>query len=79
VKSDSPYYTPAPPVPGQIEIPIGTVHTCAGCHSDYICDSADCRLARVTEACASPCCGVLGSHSAVCPPVPREQLGLFDK
>jgi hypothetical protein len=54
---DNPYYTPAKPIPGQMEIPIGTVHTCAQCKSDYICDLADCRIDRVTFGIESPCCG----------------------
>lgn len=60
---DSPFYTRAKPIPGQEEIPVGTVHTCANCKSDYICDSKTCRIDRVTDGADSPCCSKTTPHS----------------
>ena len=56
MKSDSPFFTPAPSIPGQEEIPLGTVHMCRQCRSDYICDVAECHIDRITDGCESPCC-----------------------
>jgi hypothetical protein len=54
---NSPYFTHAKPIRGQAEIPMGTVHTCTLCKSDFICDYEYCRLDRVTVH--SPCCNSL--------------------
>jgi len=59
----SPFYTAAKPIPGQREIPIGTVHTCAACLSDYICDVRECNIERLTPAVGCPSCGQEGPHS----------------
>lgn len=56
VLNASPYYTPAKPIRGQEQIPIGTVHTCTGCNSDYVCDVQDCQIDRVTLAVECPAC-----------------------
>lgn len=54
--NDSPFYTAAKPIAGQEEIPLGTVHLCYQCKSDYVCDEPACRLNRITAGKASPCC-----------------------
>jgi hypothetical protein len=59
----SPYYTPAKPIPGQVEIPVGTVHTCAACLSDYICDVRECNIDRLTQREECPSCAAPVPHS----------------
>lgn len=85
----SPFYTPAKPIPGQLEIPVATVHLCPACRSDYVCDVQRCEVAH-----ASPCqnCGgeVHSQHPWNLGPLPdierppiirhdtKRQPGLFD-
>ena len=64
MRTDSPFYTAARPIPGQTETPVGTVHMCAQCKSDYVCDLEACRIDRVTFGVDSPCCGGAGPHSS---------------
>ena len=59
--AESPYYSPARHIPGQMEMPVITWHpACLKCGQSYFCDEANCRLEH--------------GHCPACDPIPHSQV-----